>query len=133
MSGQIEGRSKELIEEPNFCFVATLRHDGTPHVAPVWVDHEAGEIVLNSARGRAWPANLERDPRVTLTIPNRENNYEYVSIRGRLAAVTEDGADAHIDAMAKKYLGRDTYPFRQAGEQRIVLRIAPEQVFYRGT
>ncbi|MBB4664093.1 PPOX class F420-dependent oxidoreductase [Conexibacter arvalis] len=129
---QLEGRSRELLEEPNFCYVATLRRDGTPHVAPVWVDVEGDTVVLNSAKGRVWPANLRRDPRVTLTIANRENQYEYVSIRGRLAEETTDGADAHIDAMAKKYLGQDEYPFRQPGEERIIVRIEPERVNYRG-
>lgn len=125
---QIEGRSRELLEAPNFCFVATVRADGTPHVAPVWVDVEGDEVVLNSAKGRAWPTNLERDPRVTLTVADKDNPYEYVSIRGRLAEETTEGADAHIDAMAKKYLGQDTYPFRQPGEERIILRITPEKV-----
>jgi len=129
---QIEGRGRELLEEPNFCFVATLRRDGTPAVTPVWVDVDGDTVVLNSAKGRAWPANLRRDPRVTLTIPNRENQYEYVTIRGRLAGETTDGADAHIDAMAKKYLGQDTYPFRQPGEERIIVRIEPEAVRYNG-
>jgi len=129
---QLEGRSRELLEEPNFCFVATLRRDGTPHVTPVWVDVDGDTVVLNSAKGRAWPANLRRDPRVTLTVASRENPYEYVSIRGRLASETEEGADAHIDAMAKKYLGQDEYPFRQPGEERIIVRIEPEQVRYNG-
>jgi PPOX class probable F420-dependent enzyme len=128
MTAKIEGRSRELLEQPNFCFVATLREDGTPHVTPVWVDADGDHVVLNSARGRAWPTNLERDPRVTLTIPNGENMYEYVTIRGRVAEMTEDGADAHIDALAKKYLGQDSYPFRTPDERRIVVRIAPEQV-----
>ena len=132
MAAQIEGRIRELIEEPNFCFVATLRADGTPHVTPVWVDHDGDTIFLNTAKGRAWPANLERDPRVTLTIPNRDNQYEYVSIRGHLDAFVEEGADAHIDKLAKKYLGQDTYPYRQPGEERIIVRIAPDGVRYFG-
>ncbi|MDO8188003.1 PPOX class F420-dependent oxidoreductase [Conexibacter sp. JD483] len=127
---QIEGRVRELLEQPNFCFVATVRADGTPHVTPVWVDVEGDEVVLNSAEGRAWPSNLERDPRATLTIADKDNQYEYVSIRGRLAAKTTDGADDHIDAMAKKYLGQDEYPFRQPGEERIILRFTPEKVHH---
>lgn len=128
MAEQISGRCRELIEEPNFCFVATVRKDGTPHVAPVWCDVDGDRVVLNTAKGRAWPTNLERDHRVTLTIQNRENPYEYVSIRGRLEDVTEEGADAHIDALAKKYLGEDTYPFRQPGEERVIVRIEPDRV-----
>jgi PPOX class probable F420-dependent enzyme len=127
---QIEGRVRELLEQPNFCYVATLRADGTPHVTPVWVDVEGDEVLLNSARGRAWPSNLARDPRATLTIADKDNQYEYVSIRGTLASETTDGADAHIDAMAKKYLGQDEYPFRQPGEERIILRFTPEKVHH---
>lgn len=128
MAEPIEGRSRELLEAPNFCAVATLRADGTPHVAPVWVDVQDDQVVLNSARGRAWPTNLERDPRVTLTIQNLENPYEYLTIRGRVAEMTEDGADDHIDALAKKYLGKDRYPFRTPTEQRVIVRIEPEKV-----
>jgi PPOX class probable F420-dependent enzyme len=129
MSTTIEGRSEELLKGKNFCTVATLRSDGTIHGAPVWVDVQDGMAVLNSAEGRTWPRNLERDPHVTLTVPNSENPYEYTEIRGRVAERTHDGADEHIDAMAKKYLGQDTYPYRQPGEQRVIIRVAAEHVY----
>jgi PPOX class probable F420-dependent enzyme len=132
MSATIEGRSAELLQAKNFCVVSTVRPDGSVHAAPVWVDLQDGRPVLNTAEGRAWPRNLERDPRVTLTVQNMENPYEYVSIRGRVAERTREGADAHIDALAKKYLGQDTYPFRQAGEQRLIVRIDPEDVHVWG-
>jgi PPOX class probable F420-dependent enzyme len=132
MSQAIEGRSKELLEGKNFCVVGTLRGDGTVHATPVWVDVANGQPVLNTAEGRAWPRNLERDPRVTLTVQNLENPYEYVTIRGHVAERTHDGADEHIDALAKKYLGADTYPGRQPGEQRVIIRVAPEHVHHFG-
>jgi PPOX class probable F420-dependent enzyme len=132
MSQAVEGRSKELLEDKNFCQVATLRPDGSAEVVPVWVDIEDRTPVLNTAEGRAWPANLERDPRVTLTVMNMQNPYEYVSIRGHVAERTRDGADAHIDALAKKYLGQDEYPYRRPGEQRIIIRVAPEHVAHHG-
>ncbi len=128
MSATIEGRSAELLKAKNFCNVSTINSDGTVHAAPVWIDVEGGRAVLNTAEGRAWPRNLERDPRVTLTVQNMENPYEYVSVRGRVAERTHDGADAHIDALAKKYLDQDTYPFRQPGEQRVIIRVEPEHV-----
>jgi len=128
MAEPIQGRSRELIDAPNFCFVATLRADGTPHVVPVWVDADDGHILLNSARGRTWPRNAERDPRVTLTVQNLQNPYEYTTVRGRVVDVSEDGADAHIDKLAKKYLDKDTYPFRAPGEQRIIVKVEPEEV-----
>jgi PPOX class probable F420-dependent enzyme len=128
MSVKIEGRAEELLNAKNFCHVATLRADGSVHGVPVWVDVQDGRPVLNSAEGRAWVRNVERDPRVTLTIVNGENPYEYVEVRGRVAERTHDGADAHIDAMAKKYMGVDEYPLRQPGEQRVIIRVEPEHV-----
>jgi len=128
MSATIEGRSEELLRGKNFCHVATLRPDGSVHGVPVWVDVQDGQPVLNTAEGRAWPRNLERDPRVTLTVQNMENPYEYLSIRGRATAPSTDGADEHIDAMAKKYMGVDEYPMRQPGEQRIIIRVEPDDV-----
>jgi PPOX class probable F420-dependent enzyme len=129
MSTKVEGRGAELLAAKNFCQVATLRPDGSVHVTPVWVDIQEGRPVLNSAEGRAWPRNLEHDPRVTLTVQNMENPYEYVTIRGRVAERTHEGADAHIDALAKKYLDLDDYPARQPGEQRVIFRIEPEHVY----
>ena len=132
MSATIEGRSEELLRAKNFCNVSTLNPNGSVHAAPVWVDVQDGRAVLNTAEGRAWPRNLQRDPRVTLTVQNMENPYEYVSIRGRVVERTTEGADEHIDALAKKYLGQDSYPFRQPGEQRVIVRIEPEQVHVWG-
>jgi PPOX class probable F420-dependent enzyme len=131
-STAVEGRGEELLRAKNFAQVATLRADGSVHVAPVWVDVQDGMPVLNSAEGRAWPRNLERDPRVTVTVQNMDNPYEYVTIRGRVAERTHEGADEHIDSLAKKYLGQDTYPFRQPGEQRVIFRVAPEHVHHYG-
>jgi PPOX class probable F420-dependent enzyme len=98
----------------------------------VWVDVQDGQPVLNTAEGRAWPRNLERDPRVTLTVQNIENPYEYVSVRGRVAERTTAGADEHIDQLAKKYMGVDEYPLRRPGEQRVIIRVEPEQVHHWG-
>jgi PPOX class probable F420-dependent enzyme len=132
MSTKIEGRAEELLRGTNFCHVSTLRADGSIQTAPVWVDVQDGLPVVNSAEGRAWPRNLERDPRVTLTVQNMENPYEYVEIRGRVAERTHDGADEHIDSLAKKYLGKDEYPYRQPGEQRVIIRVEPEHTHVVG-
>jgi PPOX class probable F420-dependent enzyme len=132
MSTRVEGRAEELLKGKNFCHVATLRSDGSVHGAPVWVDVQDGKPVLNTAEGRAWPRNLERDPRVTLTVQDMENPYQYVEIRGRVAERTHDGADEHIDAMAKKYMDKDSYPLRQPGEQRVIIRVEPETVKVNG-
>jgi PPOX class probable F420-dependent enzyme len=132
MSSTIEGRAEELLKGKNFCVVSTIRPDGSIHAVPVWIDAQDGRAVLNTAEGRAWPRNLERDPRVTLTVQNMENPYEYVTIRGRVAERTTDGADEHIDSMAMKYMGQESYPFRQPGEQRVIVRVAPEHVHAYG-
>jgi PPOX class probable F420-dependent enzyme len=132
MSPAIDGRAEELLKAKNFAVVSTIRPDGSIHAAPTWVDVQHGRPVVNTAEGRAWPRNLERDPRVTLTVQNLENPYEYVTIRGRVAERTRDGADGHIDSLAMKYLGQETYPYRQPGEQRLIVRIEPEHVHVYG-
>lgn len=130
MAEAIEGRIRELIEAPNFCTVATVGADGAPQVNPVWVHTDDGHVVVNSAEGRKWPENLRRDPRVTLCVPNHENPYEYVTIWGRMVDDTHEGADEQIDFLAKKYLGKDEYPFRQPGEERVIFRIEPERIHH---
>ncbi len=132
MSAKVEGRAEELLRAKNFCHVSTLRADGSVHAAPVWVDVEDGVPLLNTARGRVWQANLQRDPRVTLTVQNLENPYEYVEVRGRATEPSTDGADASIDALAKKYMGVDEYPLRQPGEERVIIRVEPERVKVHG-
>jgi PPOX class probable F420-dependent enzyme len=118
---------RELLETPNHAVVATSNADGSIHSAVAWVDVEDGALAVNSAVGRVWPSNLERDPRVTVLVLDQANPYEYVEIRGTATPTTE-GADEHIDRLAKKYLGQDTYPYRQPGEQRVKFLIAPSRV-----
>ena len=87
---------------------------------------------LNSAEGRQGPENVRRDPRVTVTVVNHDNPYEYAQIRGKVVEDTHEGADENIDKLAKKYLDKDEYPFRQPGEQRVMFRIEPERVKLHG-
>ena len=124
----IDGRAKELLEAPNFTHLSTVREDGTIHGVVVWQHLEDGKVALNSSEGRAWPANVRRDPRVTITVHNNENPYEYVEVRGRIVEDTHEGAKEHIDALAKKYMDKDEYPFLQPGEQRIKFLVEPERV-----
>jgi PPOX class probable F420-dependent enzyme len=131
MGATIEGRSEALLKAKNFCHVATFGRDGTIHGVPVWVDVQDGRPTLNTAEGRAWPRNLERDPRVTLTVQNLDNPYEYVEIRGRVAERTYEGADEHINALAKKYRGSEEHFRRRPGERRVIIRIEPEYVYNR--
>ena len=128
MAEKIEGRVAELLEAKNFAQVATTRQDGSPHVTPVWVDHDGEHVVINTAEGRDWPANARRSGQIAINVLNQENPYEYVYIRGTVAEDTEDGADEHIDKMAKKYMDVDEYPFRQEGETRIIIKVAPDKI-----
>jgi PPOX class probable F420-dependent enzyme len=118
---------RELLDQPNYAVISTHNEDGTILSAVVWVNAEDDAVVVNSARGRHWPSNLERDPRATVVVYPADNPYDYVEIRGT-ATETTDGADEHINLLAKKYLGQDEYPFRQPGEQRVKILIEPEHV-----
>jgi PPOX class probable F420-dependent enzyme len=116
-----------LDENPYVGIVTTLRKDGSPHSTVVWVDVEDGKPSFNTATGRAKPAHLEHDPRASLLVVDPNDSHKWVSVSGH-AQVTEQGADAQIDKLAKKYIGKDEYPWRKASEQRLKVLIEPEQV-----
>ncbi len=118
---------RKLLSEPNYAVVSTLNSDGSVLSTIVWISAENGTVAVNSAKGRRWPSNLERDPRITALVYEAGNPYNYVEIRGKVTATTE-GADEHINALTKKYIGQDEYPFRQPGEQRIKFVIEPDHV-----
>jgi PPOX class probable F420-dependent enzyme len=118
---------RKLLSDPNYAVVSTLNPDGSILSTIVWISAEDGTVAVNSARGRRWPTNLERDPRITALVYEAGNPYNYVEIRGRVSATTE-GADEHINALTKKYIGQDEYPFRQPGEQRVKFVIEPDHI-----
>lgn len=124
----------KLIQEPQLAHFVTLMADGSPQTTPVWVDVEpdGSHILINTADGRLKTENLERDPRVAVSVVDRANDWRYALVRGTVVERRHEGADAHIDKMAKKYLGQDTYPFRNAAEQRVILRIKPDHVLEQG-
>jgi PPOX class probable F420-dependent enzyme len=132
MSEAIPEKYRDLFNKRAFASLATNMPDGHPQVTPVWVDIDGDHVIVNSAKGRQKDRNLRRDPRVSLAIIDPENPYRYLEIRGRVDEITEDGADAHIDKMAKKYLGVDKYPYRQADEVRVMYRIRPEHTSMMG-
>ena len=125
---QLTDSAKNILSKQTFGHLATLMPDGSPQVTPVWVDYEGDDVVVNTAEVRAKPRNMRNDPRVALSATDPDNPYDAVIIRGQVVGMTGEGADEHIDAMAKKYLGRDRYPFRQSGEQRPKVYIRPEVV-----
>jgi PPOX class probable F420-dependent enzyme len=120
-----------LTEKKAFAQVATAGKSG-PQVTPVWIDFDGTHVLVNTARGRAKVRRFEHDPRVAINILDPDNPYRYLEIRGRVVETTEKGAAEHIDKMAKKYLGKDKYPFGQPGEVRVLYKIAPEFVHGRG-
>ena len=134
MATTIPASHADLLQttKPAFAQLATVNADGTPQVTPVWVDYDGTHVLVNTARGRVKTKNLERNPQVALAISDPENPYRYVGIQGRVVEMTEKGGDAHIDKMAKKYLNKDSYPFRQPGEVRVIVKIAPDKVHTNG-
>jgi PPOX class probable F420-dependent enzyme len=117
----------DLFKKKAFAHLATIMADGKPQVTPVWVDYDGRHIVINTAEGRLKDKNMQRDGRVALSITDPDNPYRYLEVRGQVIERTHDGADAHIDAMAKKYLGQDKYPFRRAGEVRVLYKVDPQR------
>jgi PPOX class probable F420-dependent enzyme len=123
---------KTLLQKPVFVHLATSMPDGGPQVSPVWVDVEGDAILINSAEGRLKDKNVRADARVALSVTDPENPYSAVMIRGRVVGITNDGADAHIDKLAKKYMGKDTYPYHSPTAKRVIYKIEAEKVSTMG-
>ena len=128
MPEPIPANFRDLFSKPAFASLATLMPDGRPQVTPVWCDFDGTFVIFNTAKGRQKDRNIRRDPRVSLSILDPDNAYRYLEIRGRVIEITEQGADEHIDKLAKKYLGVDKYPRRQPGEVRLIVKVLPERV-----
>jgi len=121
----------KLFEGKNLVSFATLMKDGSPHVAPVWVDIDGNTILINTAVGRVKEKNVKRDKRVALSIFDPQNPLNMVSIRGKVTDLTTEGADEHIDKLAKKYFGIDKYPYHSPEEKRIIIKIKPEKIYHQ--
>jgi PPOX class probable F420-dependent enzyme len=121
----ISEQGLKLLQGPNLAHLATMGPDNCPHVTPVWIDVEGDDIVINSAEGRQKVRNLRTNPQCSISLVDPEDPYNVLAIQGRVVEITEEGADEHIDRLAKKYLGTDSYPFRAAGEKRLKIRIRP--------
>ena len=128
MAQKLPEKWKDILSKKAFVHLATRMPDGSPQVTPVWVDIDGGRIVINSAKGRVKDRNMRRDPRVGLSVTDPDDPYRALMIRGRVVKITEEGADDHIDKMAKKYLGQDKYPNRRPDEERVLYYIEPERV-----
>ena len=127
MPAKIPDNFLDLFNKKAFGSLSTLMPDGSPQTNPVWVDYQDGEVWVNTAVGRLKDRNMKRDPRVSVAVIDPDNPYRFVEIRGKVREVTQDGAPQHIDKMAKKYLDKDKYPFARPGEQRVLIKIAPDK------
>jgi len=132
MPSLIPDKYLDLFQKRAFANLATLMPDGTPQVTPVWVDWDGTHVLVNSARGRHKDKNMQRNAAVAMSILDPDNPYRYLEVRGKVADITVDGADEHIDKMAKKYMGKDKYPYRRPGEQRVLYKILPTRTTQMG-
>ncbi len=132
MAEQIPEAFKDILQKRGYAHLATLMKDGSPQVTPVWYDFDGTHVRINTAKGRLKDKNMRRNKQVALSIQDPDNPYRYLAIRGDIDEITEYGADAHIDSLAKKYLGKDRYPFRAPEEVRVIYKIRPQKVSTSG-
>lgn len=126
----LDQRARALLEARNVCTVCTRAKDGSIHAHPVWVDTDGEHVLLNSVEGRAWVRNLERSSRVTCSVINLQNPYEFIEIRGSASAPTREGADDHVHKLARKYLDLGEYPWIDPARPRVLFRITPERIVH---
>ena len=119
-----------LFEGRNFAFLATVKKDGSPQVTPTWIDRDNDTILVNTAKGRVKQENVSRDPRVSISLVDDRNPYSMVMISGKVIEQTTEGADEHIDKLARRYLNADRYPNHSADVKRVILKIKPERIFF---
>jgi PPOX class probable F420-dependent enzyme len=132
MADTLSTKARELIARPVLASIATLNPDGSPQITPLWVDRDGDDLLFNTAQGRKKARNLERDARVAVSVIDPDDPYNVVAVTGTVVDVTTEGADDHIDALAKKYMGVDSYPMRQEGEIRIKVRVRTDRIAMQG-
>lgn len=127
---EIPKKVKELIDDKNIAHLATLKNNGSPHVTPVWIDRVDNTILINVSENRLKLKNMKNDKRIALSIVNHNDSYEWASIIGEVIDITNINADIHLDKLSQKYLGLSQFPWKQKGEIRIIVKIAPKTVYY---
>lgn len=129
---ELEGRALEIVRDgQNYAVIAVPLDDGSIQTVVAWAHaDDGGNLTMNSAEGRTWPANLRKAGRATVTMMADGNPYEWVSIRGKLVDDTHEGADDDINMLAKKYLDEDVYPWKGPDEVRVKFTLEPEKVTY---
>jgi PPOX class probable F420-dependent enzyme len=128
MADTLSTKARELIARPVLASLTTLGKDGSPQVTPLWIDRDGDDLLFNTAKGRVKERHMENDPRVAVSVVDPDDQYNVVAVRGTVIDITTDGADEHIDALAKKYLGVDSYPMRQEGEVRVKVRVRTDRI-----
>ncbi len=128
MASELSAGMQKLLREKAYCQIATVMPDGSPQITETWVETDGQHILINTAEGRQKVRNVRRDPRVAVNVVDPATDHRIFSVRGRVAEITTDGADAMIDQLASKYLGQESYPFRQPTEVRVILKIAVDKV-----
>jgi PPOX class probable F420-dependent enzyme len=131
MAERIPDTVLDLFQKPILAHLATVMPDGTPQVTPVWVDYDGTYVLINTARGRRKALNMEKQPKVGLDMVDSANPFHWLSVRGHVSEITEEGADAHIDKLSKKYTGREIYANHRDDETRVIYKITPERVIAR--
>ena len=125
---KISSNFQDLFEKQAFANLATMMPDCAPQVTPVWIDFDGKYLLVNTAKGRVKDKNMRMNKQVAISIQDPDNPYRNLTVRGRVVEITEEGANTHIDKLAKKYLGQDTYPYHQPGDVRVIFKIEPEKV-----
>ena len=128
MATKLSQQAMKMIEGRNFGHIGTLLPDGSPHVTPVWIDREADLVLLNTAMGRVKQKNTLRDQRVSISILDQDNPYDRIVIQGRVVSQTNEGAEAHIDKLAKKYTGANKYQRSSPAERRVIIKVEPLRI-----
>lgn len=129
---EIPESHRDILEKKGFAHVATIGPHGEPQSNPVWFDWDGRELRFSQTKTRQKVRNLRRDPRISVSITDPENPYRYLELRGRVVGMDEDPDNEFIDAMAKRYIDQDRYPWHQPGDERIVVRVAPEHTTRMG-
>jgi PPOX class probable F420-dependent enzyme len=132
MADVLSEKARALLARPILATLATLAADGSPQVTPLWITTDGDDLIVNSAKGRVKANNIERDPRVGVTVIDPDDPYNVIAVRGTVVEATTEGADAVIDGLAKKYMGLDEYPMRQEGEVRVTYRIRTDHIIMQG-
>jgi PPOX class probable F420-dependent enzyme len=128
LATKLSEKAIRMIEGKNFGHFGTLLPDGSPHVTPVWADHDGDILLVNTSMGRVKQKNTARDSRVSISIVDQDNPYDRAVIQGRVVGQTNEGAEAHIDKLAKKYTGANKYERSSPTEKRVIIRIEPLQI-----